>query len=119
MAGYGRWSRASARKGKEAFQRSDHPEPLGLVLEGLRSDRTLAAGMSLGELGRRWGEVVGERLALETRPAGVEGGVLLVRASSAAWAAQVRFLAAEVRARANKALGKEAIREVRVVLDGG
>jgi predicted nucleic acid-binding Zn ribbon protein len=119
MAGYGRWSRAQARKRKVTGERSDHPEPLGQVLEGLRGDRRLAAGMSLGELGRRWGDVVGERLAMETRPAGVEGGVLLVRASSAAWAAQVRFLATEVRARANQALGKEAIREVRVVLDGG
>lgn len=119
MAGYRRWFGASGNRDQGPFRRSDQPEPLGLVLEGLRGDRKWAAGMAVGELGRRWGDVVGERLAAETRPAGMEGGVLLVRASSAAWAAQVRFLSDEVRARANQALGGEAIREVRVMLEGG
>ena len=47
------------------------------------------------------------------------GGFLLVRASSAAWAAQVKFLAGEVRDRANQVLGIAAVREVRVVVQEG
>jgi predicted nucleic acid-binding Zn ribbon protein len=73
----------------------------------------------LGQLGRRWGSVVGERLDQETDPVALEGGVLLIRASSAAWAAQIRFLASEVRIRANDVLGGGAIREVRVTVDAG
>jgi hypothetical protein len=43
-------------------------------------------------------------------------GWLLVRASSSAWAAQVRFLAAEVAAAANRALGEDRVASVRVVV---
>jgi len=41
---------------------------------------------------------------------------LIVEAASAGWAAQVRFLAREVAARVNEALGDERVREVRVTL---
>jgi hypothetical protein len=72
--------------------------------------------LTLGQLGRRWEDVVGERLARECGPAALEGGSLLVRASSAAWAAQVKFLAAELRDRANQVLGFPAIQEVNVTV---
>jgi hypothetical protein len=49
----------------------------------------------------------------------LEGGFLLVRASSGAWAAQVKFLAGEVRERANQVLGTAAVREVKVVVREG
>jgi predicted nucleic acid-binding Zn ribbon protein len=71
----------------------------------------------LGELGRRWSEVMGHPLAQVTSPARFDEGVLVVRAQSAAWGAQVQFLAAEVRERANATLGREAVRQVKVVLD--
>jgi hypothetical protein len=73
--------------------------------------------MSLGRLGQRWVDVVGERLALECTPLRFEGSVLLVRASSAAWASQVRFLAKEVARRANEVLGSEAVQTVKVVIE--
>jgi predicted nucleic acid-binding Zn ribbon protein len=89
------------------------------VLEGLLGQRPWASGISLGELGRRWGSVVGERLGQETAPVALEGGVLLIRATSTAWAAQVRFLASEVRARANDVLVGGPIRDVKVIVDAG
>lgn len=92
------------------------PAALGDVLGELTKGRPWAAGLALGRLARRWSDVVGERLAEETAPAALEGGVLLVRASSAAWAAQVRFLSAEVAQRANAALGAALVRDVRVGL---
>jgi predicted nucleic acid-binding Zn ribbon protein len=88
-------------------------------LEGLLGQRPWASGISLGQLGRKWGSVVGERLGQETDPVALEGGVLLISASSAAWAAQIRFLASEVRIRANAVLGGGSIREVRVTVDAG
>src|SRR5437867_3784379 len=116
--------------------RSDEPEVLGIVLDALGAERRLAAGLVLGSLGRRWEEVVGERLAQESAPAALEGGVLLVRASSAAWAAQIKFLARQITEQANRALecgpgldpsserpleiAREAsIREVRVLVEPG
>jgi hypothetical protein len=73
--------------------------------------------MQLGRLGRSWGAVVGDRLAGESEPVSLEGGTLLVRVSSAAWAQQVRFLAERVRTRANEVLGEDSIAQVRVVAD--
>lgn len=89
---------------KRDARRSDDPQPLGSVLDALRAERRLAAGMILGSLGRRWGAVVGERLAQESAPAALDQGVLLVKASSAAWAAQIKFLAAQIRGAANRVL---------------
>jgi predicted nucleic acid-binding Zn ribbon protein len=99
--------------------RSEEPHEIGAVLEGLLGQRPWAAGMSLGELGRRWGSVVGDRLSQETAPVALEGGVLLIRASSTAWGAQIRFLASEIRTRANNVLGGGPVRDVKVTVDAG
>jgi len=99
--------------------RADEPEVLGSVLQALAAGRPWSAGMALGKLGRRWERVVGERLAMECVPAALDGGVLVVRASSAGWGAQIRFLEGEVRRRANEALGADLVREVKVTVGGG
>jgi predicted nucleic acid-binding Zn ribbon protein len=72
--------------------------------------------MALGRLADRWAEVVGDRLAAECSPASLEAGLLVVRATSAPWAAQIRFLAQAVRDRANEVLGEGAVSDVRVVV---
>ena len=97
-------------------RRSEEPQALGQVLESVLSGRPWGAGLALGQLGRRWSSVVGERLAQECHPARLDGGVLFVRASSAAWAAQLTFLAAQVRDRGNAILENAPIREVRVLV---
>jgi predicted nucleic acid-binding Zn ribbon protein len=104
---------------KSRSERSEDVEPIGTVLDSLAGGRSLASGLALGQLGRQWAAVVGDRLARECAPAALEGGFLLVRASSAAWAAQVKFLAGEVRDRANQVLGTTAVREVRVAVQEG
>jgi predicted nucleic acid-binding Zn ribbon protein len=96
--------------------RSPDPEALGTVLDALVASRPWEAGLALGALGRGWSEVVGERLALECEPSALAGGVLMIRASSSAWAAQIRFLSGEIRSRANECLGGDHIREVKVAL---
>lgn len=122
--------------GKRREARTDEPQALGAVLDGLGREPRLASGLLLGSLGRRWDAVVGERLAEESTPAALEGGVLLVRASSAAWAAQIKFLAKEIRESSNRVLQAGSkpgprverplrkapvapVREVRVVVDPG
>jgi predicted nucleic acid-binding Zn ribbon protein len=107
------------RRGSRKQARSEEPQEIGAVLEGMLGQGPWASGISLGELGRRWDSVVGERLAQETVPVALEGGILLIRASSAAWAAQVRFLSSELRDRANDVLEIALVREVRVSVDAG
>src|SRR5439155_25477602 len=110
----------SGRAGRRLRQDPDQlPEALGTVLDGLVRSPGWEAGVRLGRLVRRWPEVAGERLGADSEPIGLENGVLVVRCSSAAWAAQVRFLAGQLKDRTNEVLGRAAIREVRVVADLG
>jgi predicted nucleic acid-binding Zn ribbon protein len=89
------------------------------VLDSLLQRGPWSAGLALGDLARRWDQVVGDALAAATEPVRLQDGVLSVRASTQAWAAQVRFLAPTVRARANEALGRSLVQDVRVFVGEG
>ena len=80
------------------------------------ADAAFARGLPVGRLAAAWAEVVGPRLARETAPESLEAGVLTVAAGTGPWGAQARFLAEEIRHRANAALGVEAVRAVRIVV---
>jgi hypothetical protein len=103
--------------GRKRPARSPDAEGLSSVLDALLGEGALRAGRAVGLLGRSWASVVGDRLAEESTPVRLDDqGSLLVRASSAAWAAQVRFLAAEIVAAANRTLGEDRVASVRVVV---
>ena len=103
--------------GRKRPKRSPETEGLSSVLDALLGEGTLRAGRAIGLLGRSWASVVGDRLAEESAPVRLDDeGSLLVRASSAAWAAQVRFLATEIEAAANRALGEDRVASVRVIV---
>ena len=112
-------SRNDPRRPGRRAKRSDDPQELGSVLDGLLGERPWRAGMAVGALARRWADVVGDRLAEESRPASLEGGVLLVKVSSAAWATQIGFLAQEVAGRANQVMGGAMVASVRVAVEPG
>src|SRR5919197_2547359 len=97
--------------------RTGEPQEIRSVLGDLRRHLTWNWGMQLGELARRWEEVVGAAVAAKSRPVSLSEGRLLVRARSAAWAAQLRFLHAEIRGRANAVLGTEAVVEVAIAVE--
>lgn len=88
--------------------------PVGRVLDGILRQRPFNAGLTVGHLRQRWIEVVGERLAAECEPAELSSATLLIRASSAIWASQIRFLAGDIASRANEVLGRAAVTEVKV-----
>ncbi|MGH2675027.1 MAG: DUF721 domain-containing protein [Actinomycetota bacterium] len=97
-------------------RRPPHEERVDSVIRDVLDEPTMQGGMVLGRLVRSWERVVGSALALETAPWSLRGGVLVVAASTPAWAAQVRFLAADLRLRANEELGRERVRSVRVMV---
>ncbi len=109
-------SLGKGRTSQGSGERSETPQTLGVVLEGLMQQSPWGPGVVLGELGRRWPEVVGETLSRECTPAALHGGVLVVRASSAPWGAQLRFLERDIAARANEVLGETKVRDVRVTV---
>jgi predicted nucleic acid-binding Zn ribbon protein len=105
----------------KGFRRRSHdpsgePVPLGDVIDTLMAEQVFARGMPVARLAAAWSSVVGERLATETAPATLEGGVLTVTATSGPWGAQARFLHEEIRRRADEALGGDQITAVRVIV---
>lgn len=97
-------------------ERTMHDTPIGDVVEGLLREPVLARGLPVGRLATTWPEVVGPRLAKQSAPVTLEGGVLTVVASSGPWGVQVRFLADEIRRQANASLGGEIVARVNVVV---
>jgi len=91
---------------------------IGEVVRHLLEGGVWRRGVALGRLARGWDRVVGDRLAKECRPLGLDKGGLLVGASSAAWAAQIGFLEREIASKANQVLGSADVKSVRVVVEG-
>jgi predicted nucleic acid-binding Zn ribbon protein len=97
-------------------ERTMQDTPIGEVVDGLLRERTFARGLPIGRLASEWEAVVGPRLASESAPVSLEGGVLVVAASSGPWGAQARFLAREILNRANRSLGSQLVRTVQIVV---
>jgi len=97
-------------------ERTLRETPIGEVVDGLMRERLFARGLPIGQLASGWSSVVGPRLAAESVPVSLDGGVLVVAASDGPWGAQVRFLAGEIRKKANAALGSEEVERVQVVV---
>jgi hypothetical protein len=99
-------------------RRSAEPVPIGEVVDSLLAEDVLRRGLPIATLVRSWPELVGERLGEATRPVSLDGGILTVRATDGPWGAQAKYLAEEIRTRADAALGTGAIRAIRIVVDG-
>jgi hypothetical protein len=97
-------------------ERTMRDTPIGEVVDGLLLERTFARGVPVGRLVADWEAVVGPRLASESAPVSLEGGVLVVATTAGPWGAQARFLVGEIRKRANASLGSDAVRSVQIVV---
>ena len=91
------------------------PEPLAGLVQSLVDRRGWQQRLEGARVHGRWLDIAGEQLARQTEPVRLVGGVLVVRASSSPWAAQVGYLTGELAARANAVLGEGAVRRVTVV----
>ena len=105
--------------GRRTDRRSNDLVSIGDVVDALMEEDVFSRGMPIATLARMWPELVGGRLARAIKPASLEGGVLLVRASDGPWGAQARYLADEIRKRADAALGTGSVTSVRIVVGGG
>ena len=108
-------SHAKGWRGRRDVRSSD-PVSIGDVVDGLLREEAFSRGMPIAQLAARWSRIVGPRLAGETAPASLEGGILTVSATNGPWGAQARFLHEEIRVKANEALGTESVTSVRVIL---
>ncbi|HYG71384.1 MAG TPA: DUF721 domain-containing protein [Actinomycetota bacterium] len=64
---------------------------IGTIVDGLMRERLFARGVPIGQLASDWAAVVGDRLAAESAPVSLDGGLLVVSTTDGPWGAQVRF----------------------------
>jgi predicted nucleic acid-binding Zn ribbon protein len=96
--------------------RSDRPVALGDVLDELLAEEPFRPGLPIATLRRTWPSLLGERLGSATTPVSLDAGVLVVRAADDPWGAQAKYLADEIRTRADAALGGGVVQSVRIVV---
>jgi hypothetical protein len=99
-----------------ADTRTGDPVSIGDVVDRLLGEDVFQRGMPVAKLVRAWPDVVGERLAEATTPVSLEAGCLVVRAADGPWGSQARYLADEIRIRADEALGGGAVHSIRIVV---
>jgi predicted nucleic acid-binding Zn ribbon protein len=96
--------------------RRDDPQPLSAALDELLGEQGWRLSAAVGSVFGRWDQLVGPDVAAHTRPDRFADGELVVIADSAAWATQVRLLAATLVRRLNTDLGHGTV--TRVVVRG-
>ncbi|MGH2779402.1 MAG: DUF721 domain-containing protein [Actinomycetota bacterium] len=87
---------------------------VGEVLNGLGVRLGLGRSADVGLIWKRWDQIVGATIAGHAEPSSLRDGLLRIRAESPAWAAELGYLAGEIKSRANELAGRKAVTEVRV-----
>lgn len=90
------------------------PQDIASVLRRVLGSLGWQEGMSSGRVLEEWEEIVGEQIAAHCRPVSLDAGILLVSASSSAWATQLRMLSPQLVTRIHEHVGAAVIAELRV-----
>ena len=95
------------------------PQLLGDAALGLLAERGWSEDVSVAGVFGRWAEIVGDNIAEHCVPETFEDGKLLLRASSSAWATNVRMYTSMILARLSEELGEGVVEEVTVLAPVG
>lgn len=87
---------------------------LGDALDGVTRRLGLGEAQQVGKVWRHWEDIVGPEIAAHAEPTSLREGVLRVRTDSPAWATEITYLVADLRARINAAVGESAVKEIKV-----
>ncbi|MFP5308838.1 MAG: DUF721 domain-containing protein [Actinomycetes bacterium] len=99
------------------LRRVPAPERIGDLVGGVASRRGWAERLTGARLEAAWPDVVGPELARRCRPVRLADRTLVVRAESAAWATQLRYVTSQLLERIGTALGDpRAVRSIRITV---
>jgi predicted nucleic acid-binding Zn ribbon protein len=101
-----RWSGAGAD--------ARDPQPLGRVVSRLAVDRGWNAQLANGLVFGHWTRLVGEEVAEHAQPVALREGELTVRASSTAWATQLRLLQGQLLKKIAAGVGHGVVKRMRI-----
>lgn len=96
--------------------RPDPRDPQGIetVLRKVLGNLGWNAGMNAGRVLEEWDDIVGEKVSAHCRPVSLEDGVLVISASSSAWASQLRMLTPRLITTIEEHVGSHVVSELRV-----
>ncbi len=95
------------------------PQSVGVAVDRLATELGWRPGLIEGGLRGRWPELVGGDVAEHCRPETFDGGLLTLRASSTAWAANLTLLAPQLLRRLGEELGEGVVVQLRVLGPAG
>ena len=90
------------------------PQPLGRLVNRLVSDRGWQERVTSSRVFGEWARLVGEDVAEHAQPVALKDGELSVRASSTAWATQLRLLQGQLIAKIAAGVGHGVVKRMRI-----
>ena len=105
-----------AEDDEPTLTRVEGPRVLGGDIARLLRRPGWSERLGAARVAAAWDDIVGEQLAAHCEPVRLAGRVLVVRASTPAWATQLRYLTAQLIERADAVLGAGSVREVNVTV---
>ncbi|NKQ53301.1 DUF721 domain-containing protein [Amycolatopsis sp. K13G38] len=90
------------------------PQPLGRLVSRLSAERGWAPRLANGQVFGEWAQLVGEEVAEHAQPVALKDGELTVRASSTAWATQLRLLQGQLLKKIAAAVGHGVVKRMRI-----
>lgn len=114
-AGLRREREARAEAAWESFGKPGRdPNTLGSVVALLATNGNWIPHLKIAQLRNHWDQVVGPTVAAHSQVAGLNGGVLTVRAESNVWATQLTYLMPQLDTTIKERLAGLDIREIKV-----
>lgn len=111
-AGTGRDTRRRRWSGAGGDERD--PQPLGRLAARLSAQLGWTDRLAGGQVFGQWNRLVGEEVAEHAQPVALKDGELTVRASSTAWATQLRLLQRQLVARIAARVGDGVVTRMRI-----
>jgi len=90
------------------------PQPLGRLVTQVSLKRGWAEKVDSGKLFAEWPRIVGEDVAAHATPERLDDKILYVRASSTAWATQLRLMSAEILRKIARVSGPNQVRRLKI-----
>ena len=85
-------SKIEIQREKPFVKRSkSEPQAINNILKKVLGRHDLAAKLDNYQFVLRWKQIVGDKIAAQTRPESIERGILKVRVSNSAWAQELSF----------------------------
>jgi hypothetical protein len=89
------------------------PKPIGSILESTLKGLELDSQVKAYSIWGAWKEIVGESVALQTRPRAIRNRILFVDVSHPTWSQQLQFLKPKLLEKLNGFLGEPLLRDIR------